>query len=378
MNKKITVLGAGMVGRAIIHDLSKDYIVTTVDVDDAALEYCKEHYNVITIKKNLQDTNTLGRIIEEADYVVSAVPGFMGYQTLETIISKGKNCVDISFMPEDFMQLNQLAKNNNVTAIADCGVAPGMPNIILGHYNNIMEIEKFEYMVGGLPMERKFPFEYKAPFSPIDVLEEYTRPARIMENGKIAAKTAMSEPELIYFEKLGHLEAFNTDGLRSILTTMPHIPYMKEKTLRYPGHINLIQALKTAGFFNEKPIKVNGKSVKPLDVTNQILINEWKQKPGEDEFTLMKIIIEGMSNQVPTRITYDLYDRYDKATSLSSMGRTTGFTATAAINLISKGIFNEHGVFPPEWVGAKDDSFQYIMDYLTKRKVDYRMKTEEM
>ena len=183
MTKKVIVLGAGMVGRAIVYDLSGKYNVTVVDIDDSALDYCKEHYNVLTIKEDLSDITSLAEIIDEADLVVSAVPGFMGYNTLKTAIIKGKDIVDISFMPEDFSELDNLAKENNVTAIADCGVAPGMPNIILGHYDQRLQIEKFEYMVGGLPKERKFPFEYKAPFSPVDVLEEYTRPARVMENG---------------------------------------------------------------------------------------------------------------------------------------------------------------------------------------------------
>ncbi len=372
MSKKIIVLGAGMVGKAIIYDLSKEYNVTAVDIDDAALEYCKENYKVITMKQDLGNVETLKQVIEEAGLIVSAVPGFMGYKTMETCIENGRDIVDISFMPEDFMELEEKAKAKGVTAIADCGVAPGMPNIILGHHSKEMEIENFEYMVGGLPRERKFPFEYKAPFSPIDVLEEYTRPARMMEQGKIVSKPAMSESELVYFQRLGHLEAFNTDGLRSLLTTMSQIPNMKEKTLRYPGHIRLIQSLKEAGFFEDKEITVGHQKVKPLDVTNQILINEWSLKPGEEEFTLMKIIMEGTLNGEKKKIIYNLLDEYDKSTSLSSMARTTGFTATAAVNIIVQGIFNKKGVFPPEYIGEDKDSFKWIMNYLKERNVYYQ------
>jgi saccharopine dehydrogenase-like NADP-dependent oxidoreductase len=369
MKKHIVVLGAGMVGRAIIQDLSRQHRITAIDKDQKALDRCSHDYGVKTIQQDVSDREKTGALIEDAALVVSAVPGFLGYQTLEMAIRKNKEVVDISFMPEDFMELHALAYQLGVTAITDCGVAPGMPNLIAGYYSRQMEIERFEYMVGGLPRERKFPFEYKAPFSPIDVLEEYTRPARVMENGKVIHRLPLSEPELVYFEHIGHLEAFNTDGLRSLLHTMKHIPHMKEKTLRYPGHIRLIEALKAAGFFSERPVQVEGQTIRPLDVTNQVLMQEWKLKPEEPEFTIMRILLEGGGQAV----VYDLYDEYDRDTKLSSMARTTGFTATAAANMLLDGIFKEKGVFPPELIGKQEACFEYIMAYLKERNVAYRL-----
>ena len=147
----------------------------------------------------MSDTNKVRSIIKEYDLVLSAVPGFMGFQTLRAVIESGKNVVDISFLPEDHLKLNDTAVKNNVTAIVDCGVAPGVPNILLGYYNEKMKVTDFAYIVGGLPKERNFPFEYKAPFSPVDVIEEYTRPARMLQNGVLTVKPAMSETELINF-----------------------------------------------------------------------------------------------------------------------------------------------------------------------------------
>jgi len=368
MKKHIVVLGAGMVGRALIYDLSKHHRVTAIDKDQAALDGCSGYSGVRTIRQDVSDRAKTARLIEEADLVVSAVPGFLGYQTLEMALGKDKNIVDISFMPEDFMELHTLAHQRGVTAITDCGVAPGMPNLIVGHHSRHMEIERFQYMVGGLPKERKFPFEYKAPFSPIDVLEEYTRPARVMENGKVIHRLPLSEPELVYFENIGHLEAFNTDGLRSLLHTMKHIPHMKEKTLRYPGHIRLIEALKAAGFFSNKPVQVGDQSLRPLDMTNRLLMDEWRLTPEEPEFTIMRIMIEGGGRAV----VYDLYDEYDPHTQLSSMARTTGFTATAAANMLLDGTFAEKGVFPPELIGKQDKCLEYMMAYLEERNISYR------
>ncbi|MBS3807266.1 MAG: saccharopine dehydrogenase NADP-binding domain-containing protein [Bacteroidales bacterium] len=369
MKHHIAVLGTGMVGRAIVYDLSQKHRITAADNNPEALKLCRDMKGVETHQADLADHKQVARIIKDADLVLSAVPGFLGYETVRTVITKGKPVVDISFMPEDFMELDALAREKGVTAIADCGVAPGMPNLILGHHSQQINIERFEYMVGGLPRERKFPFEYKAPFSPVDVLEEYTRPARVMENGEVAAREAMSEPELIYFEGLGHLEAFNTDGLRSLLQTMDHIPYMKEKTLRYPGHIRLIRALKASGFFSEQEVDTGRQKVRPLDVTNQVLMKDWQLDPGEREFTIMRINLEGGGRT----ITYDLLDEYDPATGLSSMARTTGFTATAAASMLLEGIFGKKGMFPPEQVGQSEKCFRYIMDYLEKRRVSYQL-----
>ncbi|HEX7411848.1 MAG TPA: saccharopine dehydrogenase C-terminal domain-containing protein [Bacteroidales bacterium] len=369
--KKIVVLGAGMVGSAIAIDLSKNFDVTSVDINKEALDHLSRKHNIKTTQFDISQSEKLKEIIKDADLVVCAVPGFMGYKTLEAIIETGKDTVDISFMPEDTMQLDALARMHNVTVICDCGVAPGMPNVIVGYYNEIMEITHFEYCVGGLPKERKFPFEYKAPFSPVDVIEEYTRPARYVENGHLVTKPPMSDPELIYFDGIGDLEAFNTDGLRSLITTLNHIPNMKEKTLRYPKHIALIQALKAAGFFDNEPIDVKGTQVVPMDFSSKLLFKSWKLQPTDKEFTVMRIALTGIQKGESKHVVYDLFDEYDVATETSSMARTTGYTATAAVNLITNELFTDKGVFPPELIGKHKKCFDFMLNYLKERDVIY-------
>ncbi len=370
---KIAVLGAGMVGRAIALDLAKNYAVTSFDANALALERIKkDNLSVETVVADLSQYSSFENWLSPFDITVTAVPGFMGYSTLEAVIKAGKNVVDISFFPEDALQLNELAKSKNVTVITDCGVAPGMSNFILGRYNEEMKINSFACYVGGLPKEKKPPFNYKAPFSPVDVIQEYIRPARLIVEGIVVTKPALSDREIISFDKPGQLEAFNTDGLRSLLFTMKHIPEMKEKTLRYPGHVDLIIALQQAGFFDETPLRVNGVDITPLDFTSKLLVNEWKLNPEEEEFTVMKVIIEGEEK----RIEYSLYDEFDPASKLSSMARTTGFTCTAAVNLIAKKMFTEKGVFPPELVGSNKACFDFVLDYLKARGVNWRALTK--
>jgi lysine 6-dehydrogenase len=371
---QIAILGAGMVGRAIAIDLAKNYTVTSFDVNESSLLLLNERdRSVLTVQADLSNYDGYRHLLKDFDFVISAVPGFMGYKTLKAIINAQKNVVDISFFPEDALQLDAVAKQNNVTAIVDCGVAPGMSNLILGYYNERMKIESFECMVGGLPKKRVKPFEYKAPFSPIDVLEEYTRPARYTENSCIITKPALSDAELIDFEKVGTLESFNTDGLRSILFTMRHIPNMKEKTLRYPGHIDLMKGLIKAGFLNDKPVNFKGQQISPLEFTSALLFDQWRLDATEEEFTIMTIAIKGEGKT----IHYELYDEYDTQTKTSSMSRTTGYTATAALNMLINNLFTAKGIFPPELVGKEATCFNFILNYLKERNVVY-LKTESL
>ncbi len=375
--KKIIVLGAGMVGSAIAIDLSQNHEVSIADCNKKTLyKVLKKCNSLNTIIIDVENKKELQQAIKPFDLVVCAVPGFLGFQTLKTIIESGKNVVDISFFAENALELHELAIQHNVTAVVDCGVAPGVGNIILGYYNEKLAVTDFECLVGGLPKIKKWPFNYKAPFSPVDVIEEYTRPARYVDNGNLVIKEALSDCEFVEFEKVGTLESFNSDGLRSLIHTMPHIKNMKEKTLRYPGHVNYIKALKSSGFFSNEAIRVKGKKVIPLEISSAILFNEWKLEEKEEELTVMRITIKGhtKNNEFKT-ITYNLYDEYCTKTNTSSMARTTGYTATAASNIILKNLFNEKGVFPPELVGKHEECFNFILNYLKDRNVRYT-KTE--
>jgi len=361
-----------MVGRAIALDLARSHELTSFDLNGPNLaELNARNASIHTVAADLSQYAEYKQLLSPFDLVVTAVPGFMGYRTLEAVIAAGKNVVDISFFPEDSLQLDALAKEMNVTVITDCGVAPGISNFIIGRHNEEMKITSFECYVGGLPKERKPPFQYKAPFSPVDVIQEYIRPARLVEQGAIVTKPALSDRELMTFDGVGDLEAFNTDGLRSLLFTMGHIPDLKEKTLRYPGHIELITALKEAGFFDDTAIRIEDADISPLEFTSRILVNQWKLDPEEEELTVMKVIISGEKDGKKRRIEYNMLDRYDPITKTSSMARTTGYTCTAAVELLIRKMFQEKGVFPPELVGKHQVCFDFVMKYLDERGVKW-------
>ncbi len=370
--KKIIVLGSGMVGRVMAVDLAHDFDVTAADLRPANLEKLKRT-PVRTLVADLSDAEAVGRAVEPFDLVVGAVPGSMGFATLEAVLEAGKDAVDISFFPEDAFLLDELAAAKERTAVVDCGVAPGMSNMILGHHAARMAVSHFACYVGGLPFKREFPFDYKAPFSPADVIEEYTRPARYVENGHLVVKPALSDVELMDFPQLGTLEAFNSDGLRSLISTMA-VPNMIEKTLRYPGHVERIRALRDSGFLDREEIEVGGRRIRPLDFTSALLFKQWHLHEEDDEFTVMRIVIKGQEDGRARRSTYDLFDRRDRATGFSSMARTTGFPATAAARLILSGAFHRKGICPPEYIGADEGCFRFVMAELEARGIRYERK----
>lgn len=376
---RITVLGAGLVGFPIALDLSKDdrFSVTVCDVRKDRLEWISANHRLKTVQADLSSEATVKALTRDADFVVSAVPGYLGYQTLKAIIEEGKNAVDIAFFPEDLFDLDELARSKGVIAVSDMGVAPGMSNLLTGYaFRQLDQTEKVRIYVGGLPKIRQWPFEYKAVFSPIDVIEEYTRPARFIRDGKLVEMPALTEPELLDFNEHGTLEAFNSDGLRSLIRTID-CPDMIEKTLRYPGHIDKIKLLKECGLFSTELINVKGKQVRPIDVMTHLLFPMWELKDEED-LTVMKIVVEGRKGNKRLRYTWDLSDHYHKATGIHSMARTTGYAATAAVRLIAGGHYTRIGVSPPEYIGFEPNCVHFMLHDLKSRDVIYKEKVETL
>ena len=370
----IIVLGAGLVGAPIAMDLAKDgtHMVTVADRDRGAIERLEGAFGISTIEADLSADGSVRSIVAEYDFVIDALPGFMGYRALREIIEAGKDVVDIAFFPEDPFTLDELARKNNVTAIVDCGVAPGMSNILTGHAASMLdETENVLILVGGLPRERHWPFEYKAVFSPIDVIEEYTRPARLVENGHLVVKPPLTEREYVDFEGIGTLEAFNSDGLRTLTETI-EAKNMREKTLRYPGHAERMLMLNEAGFFSTEPMEVNGAEIRPIDFTSQILLPNWKLEAGDVDFTVMRIIVEGRKGAERLRYTYDLLDQYDEATGIHSMARTTGYTATVAARMVIAGLYVKKGISPPEFIGTDPECVEFMLEGLRRRGIDYK------
>jgi saccharopine dehydrogenase-like NADP-dependent oxidoreductase len=348
------------------------FAVTVADINDEALDKISKRGKITTFRCDVRDQHALGDLIARHDMVLSAVPGFLGFETLRSIIEAGKNAVDIAFFPEDPYLLDDLAKRKGVTAIVDCGVCPGMSGLLVGHAQMMLdETDDVLICVGGLPQVREWPYEYKAVFSPVDVIEEYTRPARYIENGKPVIRPALTDPEYMTFPGIGTLEAFNTDGLRTLLRNV-RATTMKEKTLRYPGHIEYMTVLRETGFFSKEPIEVNGILMRPLDLTAALLFPKWKMGEDEGDITVMRVTVKGKKDGRHSGFQYDLVDRYNPATRTMSMARTTGYTATSAVRMMNAGLYSRKGIIAPEVVGGQPECVRFLLDELAGRGVIYK------
>ncbi len=372
---KVIVLGCGLVGGPMAIDLAKEtsFEVTVVDKNQEALTaLADQHSNLKIVHKDLGNPHEIGALVADHDLVLNAVPGFMGFQTLKAIIEAGKNVVDIAFYPDNPFDLDALAKAKGVTVVVDCGVAPGMSNLLVGHVDELLDrTDSVLIYVGGLPEIRRYPFEYRAVFSPIDVIAEYTRPARYVENGHLVTRTALSDPELLDFPGIGTLEAFNTDGLRTLADTID-APNMKEKTLRYQGHIEKMAILRATGLFSEEPIEVNGHLIRPIDFTSKLMFPQWQMEEGEVDITVMQIIVEGVKDGTSERYVYDLLDKYDAPSNTHSMARTTGYTATVAARMLAEGLYDHKGISPPEYVGRHQKCVDFMLNGLADRGIIFR------
>jgi lysine 6-dehydrogenase len=369
--KTVVVLGSGLVGGLIARDLACDAGLTVVAVDarEEPLAKLAGVPRLATRRADLTDPAEVARAVAGADVVALAVPGFMGTQALRAVIRARKPVVDISFSPEDPLALDDEAKAAGVPVIVDCGVAPGLSNLFVGRSVASLDATgDVVVLVGGLPVRRVWPFEYRLVFSLTDVIEEYTRPSRFRENGCEVVRPALSDPEYVDLPRVGTLEAFNTDGLRTLLRTID-APNLKEKTLRFPGHIEKMRMLRDAGFFDRTPVSVGGVDVVPRALTEALLHTAWALPPGDDEFTVLRVEVAGTRDGERRRVVWDLYDRTDPKTRATSMARTTGFPCAIVARLLAEGALTRPGVQPPEVLGRDEALTARILREVEERGV---------
>jgi saccharopine dehydrogenase-like NADP-dependent oxidoreductase len=383
-----------MVGSIMACDMASDFEVTIVDVREESAQGAvkraasKQWGSRVIVPRvaDLSDGAAIRRLIEPYDIVLGALPSRIGFQGLKAVIESGKNYCDISFFEQDALELGALAKQRGSTVVVDCGVAPGMSNMIAGAEVAGMRRQgvvpqSVAIYVGGLPRERRLPFQYKAGFAPSDVIEEYTRPVRLVENGAVVIREALTESEWLEFPGLGTLEAVNTDGLRSLATTLG-VPNMKEKTLRYPGHYDLMRAFRDTGLFSLNPVTVrspeNVVEVRPRDLTAALMFPKWTYAPNEEDLTVMRIIVSGGAhNGRFVSVTWDLFDMYHNATGATSMSRTTAMPCTAVARLIASGKLSKPGVHAPEQIAGEGGVLEHVLTELEKRGIHYARVTSE-
>lgn len=375
----LTILGVGLIGAPMVLDLlkSKKFNIKAADISNSALNELKD-FPIELCKTDLSIGTNVKEVIRDSNIVINAVPGSLGFETLRCILEMGKNVVDIAFYENDPFELDKIAMDNNATAIVDCGITPGLNNLLIGNVQRELDkIDKIEIYVGGLPELKEPPFEYKAVFSSTDVIEEYIRPARMIVDGIEVVKPALSDVEHINFPEVGVLEAFNSDGLRTLLKTVK-AERMVEKTLRYPGHAEKIGLLRHMGLFNKEKVRVNESYIRPLDLTSKLLKPMWKLNQKDRDFTILRVNVSGRKKGNNFEYQFDLFDRYDEKTNTISMARTTGYTAASAVRMLAKGLYNKKGISPMEYVGKDPECVKFILGELENRGIKIKTNIKKV
>jgi len=353
----ILVLGAGVVGKAVTHDLAQDYEVSVGDVDRKNLNEVDDQAETFVL--DIKDEDEVVSKMEEHDVVVGALPGDLGFKTIKLAVESGTDLVDVSFMPEDALRLDEEAEKKGVSVIVDAGFGPGMSNVFAGRIaEEVDELKNLKIWIGSLPQEPQPPLYYKLTWSPKDLIEEYTRQARIIVDGKEKEIDPLEEIEKDILIKDKTLEGFYSDGLRTLLETL-EVENMDEVTLRWDGHLEKIKVLRELDFFDEKN----------LDHTLKVIKD--KMDYDSPDFSVMKVIGEGIENEKEKTIKYYFYD--EETENLSSIARTTGFSTAVMTRSLINGEFDD-GVIPPEDLGRDKDVFDFMVDELKNRDIEIKKK----
>jgi saccharopine dehydrogenase-like NADP-dependent oxidoreductase len=372
---KVLILGSGNIGSVAAEDLAKSISSIQVVVADKNETRAKDvaerigGNNVSWIQLDATNHSKLANALKDFDLVMGFLPGKLGYSLTKACIDAGKDLVDVSYMSENPLTLTDNAIKAGVTIVPDCGLAPGISNILVGHAAaKLDKVQTVHIMVGGLPEKPVPPLGYVITWSPENLIDEYMRKARIVKEGKIIEVEALSGLEEIEFPEFGKLEAFYTDGLRTLPQTITDAYDMWEKTLRYPGHAEKIKLLKTLGFFEEEQIAVDGVSVSPRRLTVK-LFEQKLRKPEVKDVVALKVEVSGVKNGRQTRYVYHLLDYYDEKLGITAMARTTAYSASIIAQLMLKKALKEKGVVPTENIGKNDALFKLFLDELEKREI---------
>jgi lysine 6-dehydrogenase len=344
------VLGSGLMGSVIGWDLARsgavDHVVVA-DIDEVKLQTLKKKApgKKLSVEKlDITDAPRVVSFLKRFDVAASALPHGIVHHSDIAATKAGAKMVNIAFEDEQ-MGLDAAARKSGGLLVPGCGVAPGLGGILLAYaLESIGGGDEGHILVGGLPQNPQPPFGYRLVFSIVGLLREYIDDARVFREGKVTKVRPFSTVESVEFSPpIGRLEAFCTDGLASLVYTMKGMRVLDEKTLRWPGHAEKMGLLMESGFFSTERIRVGDAQVAPIDVAWAVLGKKLSEGDPHD-MTVMRVIAKGRNGEA----TYDMVDRYDETNSVTSMGKTTGYTASIVTQMIGSGEVTGTGVVPPE------------------------------
>src|SRR5437660_3009535 len=375
---KILVVGCGKVGSEIARDLAGSREVDSLIAMDASSHNLKLLRKRVprklqTVRLSISQKPRLHALLGKVDLVCGALPGRLGFDLMTETVQAGRDTVDISYTPRDAFLLQRKAKEDGCRVVPQCGIAPGFTNMCVGDASRKLDkMTSVEIFVGGLPEKPQPPLNYRIVFSLEDVVNEYSRPVQVIEEGKRKKVDALSGRGHISFPGVGRVEYFLTDGLGSLPRSFPRTREMHEFTLRYPGHAHMMRTLRVLGFFERKSIKIGDVELEPRQPTIEQLRGAMSHGPPED-FLALRVEVKGLSHGKKSRLRYQLLDHFDRRSGVSAMARTTAYPCTSVALLMGRGEIKETGIVTPERIAQDPRLFRYVLDRLGKRGVKMKM-----
>lgn len=349
----ILVLGGGQQGRVIAGDLARSLPharITVADVREPALAPLA---NLAWTPADCSDPEAVARLVRAHDLAVGALPSRFGYGVMQAAIEAKRPLVDVSFCAQNPLELDAAARAAGVAILPDCGLAPGLSHLCCGHAASQGAPEELVIYVGGVAQDASRPYGYVVTWSLDDLLEEYVRPARFVRDGVARTSPAFAEPEQLEVEGAGVMEAFLSDGLRTLIDTLPEVPSMAEKTLRWPGHAEAVKPLVAAGTFLDT-FRAECLVEEPRDLVAMVVRARWRGRAA--------------------RMT--LVSRWDDASRMTAMARTTALTTSVTAQFVASGGARTPGVHPLERVAADGAAYRFIVDGMAARGVHLNWRDE--
>jgi lysine 6-dehydrogenase len=357
---KMLVLGAGLQGSACAYDLLQNDEVTEVRLADLHMSHLPDFLGPYSGKRliptpiDVRDHEAVGALMREADAVMSAIPYYFNFELAKQAVAAGVHFCDLGGNTEIVFEqktLNDEAVAKGITVIPDCGLAPGMVNILSEYgIRQLDSVDEVKILVGGLPQNPEPPLNYQIVYSLEGVLDYYTTLSWIIRDGKRTQVKALSEREPIQFpEPVGELEAFHTAGGLSTMAFRYEgkIPSMEYKTLRYPGHAAIMEAIRDLGFLDQQPIEVKGGRVAPRDLAIATMGPRLTKEGGRD-LVALRVTVRGKKNGQPKTLGWELVDLYDETHGISAMMRTTGYSLSITGQMQARGEIALKGVHTPD------------------------------
>src|SRR5687767_6173301 len=357
---KMLVLGAGYQGSACAYDLLQNPEVTEVRLADLHTEHLAEFLvpysgsRLIFTPLDVRNTEAVGALMRECDAAMSAIPYYFNFELAQQAVEAGVHFSDLGGNTEIVFKQKTLdleAKKRGITVIPDCGLAPGMVNILAENaINQLDKVETVRIFVGGLPQDPEPPLNYQIVYSLEGVLDYYTTLSWMVRDGKRTQVKALSEREKVSFpQPVGELEAFHTAGGLSTMAFRYEgkIPTMEYKTLRYPGHAQIVEAIRDLGLLDLTPVDVKGVKVVPRDLFVSV-VGPRLTKPKGRDLVALRVIVEGTREGKAKRVGWELLDYYDEARGISAMMRTTGYSLSITGQMQVRGEIAPPGVWTPD------------------------------